>query len=132
MTVVAQRLCPIVAARLRPRFAHAHTGDSYEHVRLGLNQLLASKTQKAPTRGFARSSSSSSPSSSRGFARSREALPDHSLFITGRNGEKWGGRGNGGRGGGGGGGGGGRGGLACLGMNVASSPSVEIAIRLAK
>ena len=28
--------------------------------------------------------------------------------------------------------GGGRGGLACLGMKVASSPSVEIAIRLAK
>ena len=34
--------------------------------------------------------------------------------------------------GGGGGGEGGRGGLACLGMKVASSPSVEIAIRLAK
>ena len=34
--------------------------------------------------------------------------------------------------GGGGGGEGGRGGLACFGMKVASSPSVEIAIRLVK
>jgi hypothetical protein len=48
---------------------------------------------------------------------------------TGRNGVE--GETGGGEGGGGG-GGGGRGGLACLGMKVASSPSVEIAIRLAK
>ena len=68
-----------------------------------------------------------------------EALPDLARLCprpfafynggTGRNGVE--GETGGGEGGGGG-GEGGRGGLACLGMKVASSPSVEIAIRLAK